>query len=109
MTNDRPMGTVNIEIGDQQWEGIYSNFVIITHSGAEFIIDFARMLPGAKKAKVFSRILMTPQSAKALLATLENNIGKFEKEHGKIPVANDVNRPSIGFQTDGSPSPKPVD
>jgi hypothetical protein len=97
MTAER---TVNIEIGDKEWEGVYSNFVIITHSNAEFIIDFARMLPGAKKAKVFSRILMTPQSAKALLATLENNVQKYEKEHGKIPlVPTDPNKSSIGFQT----------
>ena len=95
-----PQQTVNIEIGDKEWEGIYSNFVIITHSNAEFIIDFARMLPGAKKAKIFSRILMTPQSAKALLNTLENNVDKFEKEHGKIPlVPTDLNKASIGFQT----------
>lgn len=99
--------TVNIELGDQEWEGIYSNFVIITHSNAEFIIDFARMLPGAKRAKVFSRILMTPQSAKALLSTLENNIQKFEAEHGKIPVTpNDPNRASIGFQNSTPPGDK---
>jgi len=92
--------TVNIEIGDKEWEGIYSNFVIITHSNAEFIIDFARMLPGVKKAKVFSRILMTPQSAKALLNTLENNISKYEGEHGKIPLAPaDPNKAAIGFQS----------
>ncbi|MFQ5510572.1 MAG: DUF3467 domain-containing protein [Candidatus Krumholzibacteriia bacterium] len=92
--------TVNIEIGDKEWEGIYSNFVIITHSNAEFIIDFARLLPGAKRAKIFSRILMTPQSAKALMSALETNIQKFEKEHGKIPLApTDPNRASIGFQT----------
>jgi hypothetical protein len=92
--------TVNIEIGDKEWEGIYSNFVIVTHSNAEFIIDFARMLPGVKKAKVFSRILMTPQSAKSLLATLENNISKFEADHGKIPVAPmDPSRAPIGFQS----------
>jgi len=95
-----PQQTVNIEIGDKEWEGIYSNFVIITHSNAEFIIDFSRMLPGAKKAKVFSRILMTPQSAKALLSTLENNISKYEGEHGKIPLApTDPNRSAIGFQS----------
>jgi len=95
-----PQQTVNIEIGDKEWEGIYSNFVIITHSNAEFIIDFARMLPGVKKAKVFSRILMTPQSAKALMNTLEQNISKFEQEHGKIPlVPNDLNKASIGFQS----------
>ena len=95
-----PQQTVNIEIGDKEWEGIYSNFVIITHSNAEFIIDFARMLPGMKKAKIFSRILMTPQSAKALLSTLENNVTKYEKEHGKIPLApSDLNKSSIGFQS----------
>lgn len=95
-----PQQTVNIEIGDKEWEGIYSNFVIITHSNAEFIIDFARLLPGAKKAKVFSRILMTPQSAKALLTTLETNISKFEGEHGKIHwVPTDPTKSSIGFQT----------
>ena len=102
-----PQHTVNIEIGDPEWEGIYSNFVIITHSSAEFIIDFSRMLPGAKKAKVFSRILMTPQSAKALMATLETNIAKFEGEHGKIPVvSHDLNKGSIGFQANGAPEVK---
>jgi hypothetical protein len=94
--------TVNIEIGDKEWEGIYSNFVIITHSPSEFVIDFARMLPGANKAKVFSRILMTPQHAKALMATLENNIKRFESEHGEIKMApNDPTRGPSGYQ----PSP----
>jgi hypothetical protein len=99
--------TVNIEIGSEEWEGIYSNFVIITHSPSEFILDFARMLPGAKKAKVFSRIIMTPQNARALLATLDNNIQKFESEHGKIPVLKmDSNQVPIGFQTDPEPHKK---
>jgi hypothetical protein len=99
--------TVNIEIGNAEWEGIYANFVIITHSNSEFILDFARMLPGAKKAKVFSRIIMTPQNAKALQATLENNINKFEKEHGKIPLLpQGPGKGAIGFQTDMEPDPK---
>ena len=92
--------TVNVEISEKEWEGVYSNFVIVTHSNAEFIIDFARMLPGVKKVKVFSRIVMTPQSTKALLSTLETNIAKYEKDHGKIPIApTDPNKPPIGFQT----------
>jgi hypothetical protein len=96
--------TVNIEIGNTEWEGIYANFVIITHSNSEFILDFARMLPGAKKAKVFSRIIMTPQNAKALYATLENNINKFEKEHGKIPLLpQGPGKGAIGFQTELEP------
>jgi hypothetical protein len=94
-----PQRTMNIEIGEKEWEGIYSNFAIITHSSSEFIIDFARMLPGAKKAKVFSRIVMTPQHAKALQATLETNITKFENEFGKIPIPSpDQGKGTIGFQ-----------
>ena len=90
--------TVNIEIGENEWEGIYSNFVIITHSNSEFVIDFARMLPGANKAKVFARILMTPQNAKALLGTLQQNIARFEQEHGEIRLApGDASRGPIGF------------
>ena len=96
--------SVNIEIGDQEWEGVYSYFVIITHSNCEFILDFARMLPGAPMAKVFSRLLMTPQHAKARLGTLENTIQKFEKEHGAIKLApNDPGRGPIGFQTSSPP------
>ena len=91
--------TVNIEIGDKEWEGVYSNFVIITHSGSEFVLDFARMLPGAQKAKVFSRIIMTPQHAKALLGTLETNIKRYETDNGEIKLApNDLSRGPIGFQ-----------
>jgi len=99
--------TVNIEIGDKEWEGVYSNFVIITHSSSEFVLDFARMLPGAPKAKVFSRILMTPQHAKALLGTLENNIKKYEADNGAIKLApDDPTRGPIGFQTAVAPPPK---
>lgn len=102
MNNDQR--TVNIEIGDKEWEGVYSNFVIITHSASEFVLDFARMLPGAPKAKVFSRILMTPQNAKALLATLETNIKRFESEHGEIKVLpGDPSRGPIGFQPQQPP------
>lgn len=98
--NAEPPRTVNIEIGDKEWEGVYSNFVIITHSTSEFVLDFARMLPGAQKAKVFSRIIMTPQHAKALLATLEQNVKRFEGEHGEIKLTpNDLTRGPIGFQS----------
>jgi len=98
--------TVNIEIGDKEWEGVYANFVIITHSTSEFVLDFARMLPGAQKAKVFSRIVMTPQNAKALMATLETNLKRFEADHGEIKLSpGDLSRGPIGFQPQ-SPSKK---
>ena len=75
---------INIELGEKEGEGIYSNLAIITHSTAEFVIDFTRVLPGVPKAKVHARIIMTPQHAKMLLNALKDNIEKFEKKFGTI-------------------------
>jgi len=77
---------INIELGEKEAEGIYSNLAIITHSPAEFIIDFTRIVPGAPKAKVFSRIITTPQHAKMLMKALKENIDKFEARFGEIKV-----------------------
>ena len=75
---------INIELTEEIAEGTYSNLAIITHSNAEFVMDFIRVMPGIPKAKVKSRILMTPQHAKRLLKALADNIGKFEAAHGTI-------------------------
>jgi hypothetical protein len=86
MQEEPKQSPVNIEIGEKESEGVYSNFVLIAHSASEFIIDFARILPGLPKAKVFSRIVMTPQHSRLLLNALEENIKKFEDRFGKIKV-----------------------
>jgi hypothetical protein len=75
---------LNIELSEEIAEGIYSNLAILTHSNAEFIIDFIKVLPGTPKAKVKSRIILTPQHAKRLLRALKDNISKFESTHGSI-------------------------
>lgn len=75
---------INIELNEETAEGIYSNLAIITHSNAEFVVDFVRIMPGVPKAKVKSRILLTPQHAKRLLKALADNIKKFEAAHGTI-------------------------
>ena len=77
---------VQVEIGEKESEGIYSNFVLIAHSPSEFIIDFARMLPGLPKTKVFARIVMTPQHAQMLHNALKDNLAKYEERFGKIKV-----------------------
>jgi len=77
---------LTIELGDKEAEGIYSNLAIISHSPAEFVIDFTRVLPGVPKARVHARIVMTPQHAKLLLHALAENISKFEQQYGDIPV-----------------------
>ncbi len=89
---------INVEIGEKESEGIYSNFVLIAHSASEFIIDFARILPGLPKAKVFSRIVMTPQHARLLLTALEENIKKFEDRFGQIKViGKEELQKTVGF------------
>ena len=77
---------INIEIGEKEAEGIYSNLAIISHSPAEFIIDFTRVLPGIPKSKISARIIMTPQHAKMLLGALKDNIDKFENQFGEIQL-----------------------
>ena len=90
---------INIELGEKESEGIYSNLAIITHSPAEFIIDFTRILPGVPIAKVFARIIMTPQHARLLLNALRDNIEKYEGKFGEIKISGDEpQNPSFGFQ-----------
>jgi hypothetical protein len=75
---------INVELSEEVAEGIYSNLAMIAHSNSEFVIDFIRLMPGVPKAKVKSRIIMTPDHAKRLLAALKDNISKYEDAFGKI-------------------------
>lgn len=90
--NDPQSQQMTIELGEREAEGIYSNLAIISHSPAEFVIDFTRILPGVPKARVHARIVMTPQHAKLLLHALGENIGKFENQYGEI-VTDGQNAP----------------
>ena len=101
MSNPQPPQgqQINIELGEKEAEGIYSNLAIITHSPAEFVIDFTRILPGVPKAKVFARIVMTPQHARLLLNALRDNIEKYESKFGEIKILGDEpSAPNFGFQ-----------
>ena len=84
MNQENTDNQINIELTEDVAEGVYSNLAIITHSNAEFVIDFVRMMPGVPKAKVKSRVVITPQHAKRLLQALKENINKFEAAHGQI-------------------------
>ncbi len=81
---ENPSQEVNIELSADVADGIYSNLAIISHSPNEFIIDFVSVMPGVPKAKVRSRVILTPQNAKRLMKALENNIKTFEKTNGFI-------------------------
>lgn len=75
---------INIELPEDIAEGEYSNLAIITHSNQEFVLDFVRVAPGVPKAKVKSRIVLTPQHAKRFMKALLDNVKKFEQLHGEI-------------------------
>lgn len=75
---------LNIELSEEIAEGIYSNLAIITHSQTEFVLDFIKIMPGVPKAKVKSRIVLTPQHAKRLMKALADNVQRYEQMHGKI-------------------------
>ena len=103
-TNNQPQ-QVNIQLGEKEAEGTYANLAIISHSPAEFIIDFTRVLPGVPKTKVYSRIIMTPPHAKSLLNALKDNIDKFEAQFGEIKIVSELakNQP-MGFQATDNPT-----
>lgn len=84
---------LNVELTEEMADGTYANLAIITHSFAEFVLDFANVMPGTPKAKVKSRVIMTPQHAKRLMRALIDNIKKFEAQNGVIKDQEQVNIP----------------
>lgn len=84
---------LNIEISEETAEGQYANLAIITHSHAEFVLDFVNVMPGTPKSKVKSRIILTPQHAKRLMKALKENIQRFEAGNGPIKDLEEVQLP----------------
>lgn len=78
---------MDIEINDQTSEGVYSNLAVINHSPTEFVVDFIQIMPGIPKARVKSRIILTPQHAKRLAHALAENVNRFEAQFGEIKEA----------------------
>lgn len=75
---------IEIELKEDEATGTYSNLVMITHSPSEFVFDFISMMPAVPKAKVVKRLVLTPDHAKRLMNALQDNIRKYEAEHGQI-------------------------
>lgn len=100
MTDNNPNNPENneisIELSEEMAEGVYANLAIVTHSSTEFVLDFIRVMPGVPKAKVKSRIILTPEHAKSLLRVLEDNISRFdeqskEKNSGPMDIPYPIN------------------
>lgn len=84
---------LNIELTEEMADGTYANLAIITHSFAEFVIDFVNVMPNVPKAKVKSRIVMTPQHAKRLMKALIDNVKRYEAQNGNIKEQEPQNMP----------------
>jgi len=99
--NKDKQNQMNIELPEEVAEGIYSNLAIISHSNSEFVVDFIRLMPNVPKAKVKSRVILTPQHAKRLLKALADNVSKFEKQFGPIAESGQPHYPMMNFNTKG--------
>ena len=92
MDNNQP-AQLNLEISEEMAEGTYANLAIVTHSHAEFVVDFVNIMPGTPKSKVKSRIILTPQHAKRIMKILIDNIERFEKVNGEIKDLEEIQVP----------------
>ncbi|HYW95811.1 MAG TPA: DUF3467 domain-containing protein [Bacteroidales bacterium] len=92
---------ISIELKEDVAQGTYSNLAVITHSAAEFILDFVRIMPGIPKAEVKSRIILTPEHAKRLVAALNDNIAKYESVHGPIKNVEGSGSPVVPMNFGG--------
>lgn len=98
--NNSQNNQLNIEITEEVAEGQYVNLAIITHSHAEFVMDFVNVMPGTPKSKVKSRLIMTPQHTKRFMKALIENINRFEENNGAIQDLEEVEIPmSFGGPT----------
>ncbi len=91
MNKQQNENSVKVELPNEENIVQYSNFVIVSHSPEEIVMDFARMLPGREGARVISRIVMTPRNAKMFLGALQGNISNFEQKFGEISMPDQPN------------------
>jgi len=97
MENQDQNNQINIELSEEMAEGIYSNLAMIAHSNSEFVIDFIRMMPGVPKAKVKSRIVMTPEHAVRFLQALKDNVERYQETFGDIIDMSDMPKMPFNF------------
>ncbi|MBQ8656784.1 MAG: DUF3467 domain-containing protein [Prevotella sp.] len=93
--NNQSQNQLQLELPQEVAQGEYANLAVITHASSDFVIDFARVLPGVPKAHVKSRIIMAPEHAKRLLGALQENIARYERTYGPIRIPEAQNKGGI--------------
>ena len=94
---NKQQNQLQIELPADVAQGQYANLAIISHSSSDFILDFVRVLPGLPKAQVKSRVVLAPEHAKRLVAALQENIVRYEREFGPIRIPNQEPRTIATF------------
>ena len=94
--NENPTGKIDIELSDAYAQGVYSNLAVINHSQGEFVVDYLSQMPGVPKARVVSRVILSPVNAKKLLAALNDNIQRYESLFGPIRETDPVPHAPLG-------------
>ena len=95
---EKNQGQVSIELPEEKAQGTYANLAVINHSHSEFVVDFITVMPGMPKAKVQSRIVLTPQHTKRLIQALAENVARYEQTFGAIPDTDHPGgMPPMGF------------
>ena len=86
--SDKPKSVqVQIQVDDDTSQGVYSNFALVSHTDAEFTLDFAYLQPQAPRAKVRARVITSPKHVKRLIQALQDNLAKYEAIHGAIEAS----------------------
>lgn len=94
-----PQQRLNISIDETVGEGTYANLVLIAHTAAEFVMDFARVMPGVPKTKVQARVIMAPQHLKGFARALQENVERFEERFGEIKITGVPSEKEFGFKS----------
>lgn len=81
---------IEIQLGDDCAQGVYSNLAIINHSSSDIIVDYVFLQPNAPKGKVMSRVIMSAENAKRFALALQDNIQKYESKFGEIVLHQNI-------------------
>ena len=75
---------LEIQLDEEIAQGSYVNLAIVNHNESEFVIDLIFVQPQAPRAKVRSRVILSPHHAKRFVTALQENLSRYEKNFGAI-------------------------
>lgn len=85
---------LEIQLDEGIAQGTYVNLAVVNHNESEFVIDLIFVQPQTPRAKVRSRVILSPQHTKRFVAALQENLRRYEQDFGEIvsvqPPADDA-------------------